>query len=80
MINTIVDKVKGFLLNPRGTFQQSHNDVPAVVFTYFAPLLLLYAILSAIIAAIGMIGPMSMHARIPWGGCRYGQGNYQGAG
>ncbi|MEI7858127.1 MAG: Yip1 family protein [Methanomicrobiales archaeon] len=52
MIDTIVPKVKGFLLNPVETFQQSNNDEPGVVFTYFGLLLLLHAILVALIAAV----------------------------
>ncbi|MFA4824736.1 MAG: Yip1 family protein [Methanoregula sp.] len=66
MINTIVDKVKGFLLSPVETFQQSRNDEPGVVFTYFAALLLLNAIFSAFIAAVG-IEKMPMYAGMPFG-------------
>ena len=54
MIDPIVDKVKGFILKPVETFQQSRNDEPGVVFSYFAALLLINAILSAIIALIGI--------------------------
>ncbi|MDO9034371.1 MAG: Yip1 family protein [Methanoregula sp.] len=59
MIDPIVTKVKGFLLKPVETFQQSRNDEPGVVFTYFAALLLLNAILSALIGASGF-GSMQM--------------------
>jgi hypothetical protein len=52
MIDIIVNKAKGFLLNPVETFQQSRNDEHGVIFTYFAALLLLNAILSALVAAI----------------------------
>lgn len=52
MIDAIVTKVKGFLLNPVETFQQSKNDEPGVVFTYFGLLLLLHAVLVALIAAV----------------------------
>lgn len=54
MMDTIIDKAKGFLINPVETFQQSRNDEPGVVFTYFAALLLLNAILSALIVAVGI--------------------------
>jgi hypothetical protein len=53
MIDTIVAKVKGFLLSPVETFRQSKADEPQAVFTYFAILLLLNAILSAIISVAG---------------------------
>ena len=53
-MDTIIDKAKGFLINPVETFQQSRNDEPGVVFTYFAALLLLNAILSALIVAVGI--------------------------
>ncbi|MDO9325579.1 MAG: Yip1 family protein [Methanoregula sp.] len=66
MIDAIVTKVKGFLLNPVETFQQSKNDEPKIVFTYFGLLLLLHAILAALIAAIG-IEKISMHAGVPGG-------------
>ena len=54
MIDFIVTKVKGFLLKPVETFQQSRNDEPGVIFPYFAALLLINAILSAIITLIGI--------------------------
>ena len=54
MLNVIVTKVKGFLFNPVETFQQSRDDEPGVVFAYFGALLLISAILSAIVAAIGV--------------------------
>ncbi len=54
MIDFIVTRVKGFLLKPVETFQQSRNDEPGVVFSYFAALLLINAILSAIITLIGI--------------------------
>jgi hypothetical protein len=50
MIDTLVNKAKGLLLNPVETFRQSRADEPGVVFTYFAALLLLNAVLSALIA------------------------------
>jgi hypothetical protein len=54
MIDFIVTRVKGFLLKPVETFQQSRNDEPGVIFPYFAALLLINAILSAIITLIGI--------------------------
>ena len=56
MINTIADKVKGFLLKPVETFQQAKNDETGTVFTYFAALLLVNAVLSALVAAEGFGG------------------------
>nr|WP_320161212.1 Yip1 family protein [uncultured Methanoregula sp.] len=53
MINTIADKAKGFLLKPVETFQQAKNDETGTVFTYFAALLLVNAVLSALVAAAG---------------------------
>jgi hypothetical protein len=67
MINTIVDKVKGFFINPVETFQQSRNDEPGAVFSYFGILLLIHAVLSAIIAGI-WIQRMPMSAGMPWEG------------
>ena len=66
MIDPIVTRVKGFLLKPVETFQQSRNDEPGVVFSYFAALLLIHAILSAIIAVIG-IETLPRYAGIPEG-------------
>lgn len=50
MIDSIVNKVKGFLLNPVESFKQSKNDEQNVVFTYFAAILLVHSLLSAIIS------------------------------
>jgi hypothetical protein len=66
MIDLIVTRVKGFILKPVETFQQSRNDEPGVVFSYFAALLLINAILSAIIALIG-IETMPRFAGMPEG-------------
>ena len=49
MINSLFLKVRGFLLNPRDTFQQIRDDEPGVPFMYFCTLLLLNVILSALI-------------------------------
>jgi len=53
MMHALIEKVKGFLLNPVETFQSSKNDEPGAVFTYFALLLVVNAILSALIVAAG---------------------------
>lgn len=66
MIDGIVTKVKGFLLNPVESFQQSKNDEPGVVFTYFGVLLLLHAILAALITLVG-IETMPRFAGMPGG-------------
>jgi len=52
MADTIIAKMKGFLLNPVETFKASRDDSPGTVFTYFGIILLVYAILSAVITAI----------------------------
>jgi hypothetical protein len=66
MTDTIINKVRGFLLAPVETFQQARNDEPGVVFTYLATLLLINAILSALIAAVGF-DSMKMFAGMTWG-------------
>jgi hypothetical protein len=56
MLGTIVEKVKGLLLNPVETFRNSRDDEPGTVFTYLAALLLVDAVLMAIVTfVIGMI-------------------------
>jgi len=65
MINTIVEKVKGFLINPVETFQQSKNDETVTVFSFFGILLLIHAVLSAIIAGI-WVQRTQMFAGMPW--------------
>lgn len=54
MIDTTIANVKGFLFSPVETFQQTKRDEPKAVFTYFAVLLVINSVLSAIIAAIGI--------------------------
>ncbi|PKL68441.1 MAG: hypothetical protein CVV30_11050 [Methanomicrobiales archaeon HGW-Methanomicrobiales-1] len=66
MIDIIVAKIKGLLLSPVETFQQSRTDEPGAVFTYFGVLLLLHSILVAIIAAVG-IETMPRFAGMPGG-------------
>jgi hypothetical protein len=52
MLDSFVEKVKGFVLNPGETFQKSKADDMETALPYFAILVLINAILSAIIAAI----------------------------
>ncbi len=59
MITTLIEKVKGFLMNPVDTFRQSKDDEPGAVLPYFTLLLLFYAIISALLAAV-MIGTIPM--------------------
>jgi hypothetical protein len=55
MIEGIVEKVKGFLMNPAESFRRSRTDSVGAAYRYFVALLVLYTILSAIVAvAIGM--------------------------
>lgn len=54
MIDNLITKVKGFFLSPAETFRQSRNDEFPSVFVYFGILLLINAVLSALIAALGM--------------------------
>lgn len=61
MINSLIIKAKGFLLNPSETFRQTRDDEPYVLLTYFCALLLLNVILSALIEIIFGIG--NMHLR-----------------
>lgn len=54
MIDGLVTRVKGFILDPVGTFRESGTDEPKAVFSYFGMLLLFNAILSAVIAVSGI--------------------------
>ena len=56
MINSLIAKIKGFLLAPVKTFQQTKDEEPKAVFTYFAVLLFVYSLLSAILTTIGTEG------------------------
>jgi hypothetical protein len=58
MINAIVEKVKGFLMKPVETFQQSRTDEPGAILTYFTVLLLINAIFSALVSVM-TIGKMT---------------------
>ncbi|MFA4876343.1 MAG: Yip1 family protein [Methanoregula sp.] len=66
MIHTIVDKVKGLLINPVATFRQSKTDAPEAVFTYFGVILLVHAIFAAVMAT-RWTGPQQGFAFMSWG-------------
>jgi hypothetical protein len=57
MIEGIVEKVKGFLMNPAESFRKSRSDSVGAAYRYFVVLLVFYTILSAIVAVA-----MTMHA------------------
>jgi hypothetical protein len=52
MFNTLITRVKGFVLTPVEAFQQSRTDDFRAVLSYFIPLLLFQAILYTIIALL----------------------------
>jgi len=56
MITSIVEKVKGFLMNPNDAFRQAKGDEPAAVLPYFAVLLLINAVITAALISVFMIG------------------------
>jgi hypothetical protein len=66
MINTLVDKVRGFLVTPVESFRQSKDDEPGIVFTCFTVLLLIHAILCALIVAV-RVDTLPMFAGMSWG-------------
>lgn len=68
MINSIIGKIKGFLLSPVPTFQKSRGDEPIPVITYFIVLLVINAILWAIV----MAGKVMIHPALAV--ARLGQG------
>jgi hypothetical protein len=55
MIEQLLEKIKGFLLHPVGTFQKSRGDEVAPAIGYFIVLLIFNGILSGIIAAAGVM-------------------------
>lgn len=59
MIPAIIEKGKGFLLDPVNAFQQAKDDEPGTVLPYLAVLLLINAILSALLA-MTMIGTVAV--------------------
>jgi hypothetical protein len=65
MIEGIVEKVKGFLMNPAESFRRSRTDSVGAAYRYFVVLLVIYTILSAIVAvAIGMFAFNDMIAQL----------------
>jgi hypothetical protein len=65
MITSIIQKAKGFILDPVEAFRQSKDDEPGRVVTYFALLLLFNAVLATIIAAL-KIELMPVFTGMPW--------------
>jgi len=64
MIDTIDTKVKGFLISPVATFQQSRDNENRTVLTYLAALLLFDSVITAVIAAITIPGGISTTALV----------------
>jgi hypothetical protein len=59
MLETIFSRVKGFILDPVGTYRASRDDPAKIVFSCFGALLVFYAIMSAVITALSFTA-MSM--------------------
>jgi len=72
MVLSIVERIKGFLFSPSDTFDASREDSLGDAFKYFVVILAIYAVLSAIIAAVafsmiaGMFG-MFCVPQMPFG-------------
>ena len=65
MIEGIVEKAKGFLLDPTESFRKSRGDSVGAAYRYFVVLLVFYTILSAIVAvALGMYAFNDMIAQL----------------
>jgi len=58
MLDSFVEKVKGFILNPGETFQKAKADDLETVLPYFAIIVLINAILSAILSVFWVANPM----------------------
>lgn len=54
MTESMIEKIKHFLLNPVEIFQGEKGDEPKEVFSYFIVLVLISSILTASVAAIGI--------------------------
>ena len=69
MVLSIVERIKGFLFSPSDTFDASREDSPGDAFKYFVVILAIYAVLSAIIAAVAfsMIAGMFGVPQMPFG-------------
>jgi hypothetical protein len=63
METDFIEKVKGFLLKPVGSFQKSRGDTFGTSFKYYIILVIIYAVLSTIIAAI--LGAAGMFLGLP---------------
>ena len=69
MMNTVVEKAKGFLLAPAESFRKSRGDSLGAAFRYYVVLLIIYSILAAIIAvAVGMYAFNDMVAQLAQSG------------
>ena len=55
-----LDKLKGFLLNPVETFNQTKEDSITDAIKFFLPLLLVFAVLLGVLAILGMAAMGSM--------------------
>jgi hypothetical protein len=63
MIDAIIAKVKGFIVNPVESFRAARPDTPDIIVPYFIALLLIHAVMTAIISlagisVMGMLSPM----------------------
>ena len=54
MIDAIIAKIKGFIVSPVASFRNSRTDETNVVAPYLVALLLVHAVLTAVIAFIGI--------------------------
>lgn len=65
MMEEIIQKAKGFLVNPAESFRKSRSDSVGAAYRYFVVLLVIYTILSAIVAvAVGMYAFNDMIAQL----------------
>lgn len=65
MTEGVVEKVKGFLMNPAESFRKSRSDSVGAAYRYFVVLLIVYTILSAIVAvAVGIYAFNEMIAQL----------------
>jgi hypothetical protein len=51
MVLSVVERIKGFLFSPSGTFDASKEDTLGDAFKYFIAILAIYALLSAVVLA-----------------------------
>jgi hypothetical protein len=57
MIDSIVTKIKGMLLDPVETFQQSKDDEPKAVLVYYAVLVIINSLFYTIMSIVGLNPP-----------------------